>query len=477
MIPTSVLRMSLFTCLTLLSFSVISVEDEQALPPILDYYPDCPYHIIKLYKAGKKTDDPQSAEEVFKSLGKLREEAQRVGADALILIDKVLAQVSHPRSTNERQVAPLYRLSYQAELIKNCSGLSSKQGKLAPYNHQGKINLRDISTTIYRPALEITLPERDKLNHPEITDVEVSIDRGIYGLPLGSSYLTVLASLGEPSAEVLLLDGELIVGYGRRHWLHFQKNKLVKVHNHSTFLSSMILNSVPLRDFFDDYGWKINNTMAYRSTLEKIRETLKIQSPLDKNGRLRINKDGSTLILHFDSTKDLATDKKIHILNNFTLQTDAYAQQTVRPKKQARLLYRAVQQAYRSLQQEQDINWQTLANELEEPIAKVTLSVDEELRIYNNNLLINTKKSQVTSIHFVEQALLGFNPQNSLLEPWYLGNLVQGKSSAELANYFLQNASSYENEVEMEGEKYGLLLFFEDVKGKSSLYEAKLEIH
>lgn len=476
MLKIPVLRMCSFVCLTLLSLRVMSAQSEQELPPILDYYPDCSYQLIKTYKVGKQTDDPLSEDVIFKILKKLRKGAQQVGADALILVGKRLFQISPPKSTNVRQPVNIYKVSYQAELIKNCITVKSKQPKLAPYNHQGKITLRDISTTIYRPKVEITLPEKDRLNHPEITNSDVSISNGIYGIPLGASYLAVLEKLGDPSAEVLLLDQELIIGYGRRHWLHFQENKLVKVHNHSQFLSSMILNEVPLRDFFDDYEWRINNKIGYQTTLAKVREILNIDSQLDNNAQLTIHKGSSTLILHFDSIKDLYTGKETYILNDFTLQKDAYEEQSVRPLHKESFLYKAVQQAYLSLQQEQDINWQELANNLAEPIAKITLSVNHELRIYTNNLLISTKKSQLTGIHFIEQALLGNNPQNTSLEPWYLGDLVQGESSAQLAHYFLENAYSYDSEVEMEAEKYKLLLFFEDVNGQDSLYEAKLEL-
>ena len=454
----------------------MSAEDEQDLPSILDYYPNCSYQIIKNHKVGKQSDDPQSPAIIFKILEKLRKEAEQVGADALILVEKKLSQVSSPKSTNERQSANRYRISYEAELIKNCIAEKNTQAKLAPYNHQGKKTLRDISTTIYRPKIEITLPEKTKLNHPQITNREVSISNGIYGIPLGTNYLTVLERLGDPSAEVFLLEGEVIIGYGRRHWLHFQNNELVKVRNHSQFLSSMILNSVPLRDFFDDYKWKINDEIGYRTTFAKIKKIFNIDGPLDKKNNLETHQNGSILTLHFDRDKDHDTGKKIHTLSGFTLQKSSYKQQLISPQVQPSIVYKAIQQAYIALQQEQDINWQGLAGDLGKPLAKITLSVDSELRIYTTNLLVNTKKSQLTTIHFVEQALLEHNPKNTPLEPWYLGDFVQGKSEAQLENHFLENAYSYDSEVEMEAEKYNLSLFFEDINGQDSLYEAKLEL-
>jgi hypothetical protein len=470
------LRFSIFTCLTLFTGSAMPVENEQKLPPILDYYPNCSYQIIKNYKLGKQSDEPQSPAIISKILKSMRKEALEVGADALILVEKKLSQVSSPKSTNERQSANKYRISYQAELIKNCIGEKNRQTKLAPYNHQGKITISDISTTVYRPKMEITLPERAKLNHPQITDREVSISNGVYGIPLGANYLTVLEKLGDPSAEVFLLEGEMIIGYGRRHWLHFQNNKLVNVGNNSQFFSSMILNSVPLRDFFDDYEWKINDVIGYKSTLAKVKETLNIDSQLDNKDQLEIHQNGSKLILHFDREKDQESGKTIHILSAFTLQQSSYKQQGVRPQSQQAIVYKAVQQAYNFLQQEQDINWQELAGDLGEPLAKITLSVDSELRLYTTNLLVYTKNSQLATIHFVEQVLLQRDHKNTSLEPWYLGRFMQGKSEVQLEQYFLENAYSYDLEVEMEAEKYDLSLFFEDLNGQSSLYEAKLEV-
>ncbi|MFT5676018.1 MAG: hypothetical protein ACI808_001954 [Paraglaciecola sp.] len=460
----------------LLSRSVMSVEDGQDLPSILDYYPNCSYQIIKNHKLGTQSDDPQSSAVIFKILEKLRKEAERVGADALILVEKKLSQVSSLKSTNERQSANRYRISYEAELIKNCIAEKNTKAKLAPYNHQGKKTLRDISTTIYRPNIEITLPERAKLNHPQITNREVSISNGIYGIPLGANYLTVLEKLGDPSAEVFLLEGEMIIGYGRRHWLYFRNNELVKVRSNSQFLSSMILNSVPLRDFFDDYKWKINDEIAYKTTFSKIKKIFNIDGQLDKKNNFETHQNGSILTLHFDTDKDHDTGKKIHTLSGFTLQKSSYKQQEIRPQIQPSIVYKAIQQAYIALQQEQDISWQVLAGNLGKPLAKITLSVDSELIIYTTNLLVNTKNSQMTTIHFVEQALLEHGPKSTSLELWHMGDFVQGKSVEQLEQYFLENAYSYDLEVEMEAEKYNLSLFFEDINGRDSLYEAKLEL-
>jgi hypothetical protein len=469
-------RIFTFACLILLSHSAMSVQNEHKLPPILDYYPLCSYQLIKNYSAETRSTEPQSPEVISIILNELRKEAKQVEADAVILLEKELYLLSTPRSANERRRASVYRINYQAELIKNCTAETHTQAKLAPYNHQGLFAISDISTTVYRRKINITLPQRVKLNHPEITNREVSISNGLYGLPLGSDYSTVLEKLGDPSAEVMLLDGELIIAYGRRHWLHFQENKLVKVHNNSQFLSSMVLNTVPLRNFFDDYEWKINDKIGYRTTLATVRESLEIDSQLDANGQLKIQQNNSTLTLRFDSAKDLKTGKEIHTLNDFSLQKDSYKAQKKRPQIQESVLYQAVQQAYIALQQKHDINWQELADPLGEPLAIITLSVDAELRVYGMNLLVNTKKSKLTTIHFVEQALLDHNQKNTSLEPWYLGYFLQGQSVAQLEQYFPENAYSYDLEVEMEAEKYNLSLFFEEINDQDSLYEAKLEL-
>tara|TARA_R110000868_G_scaffold172031_5_gene407821 strand:+ start:104 stop:1531 length:1428 start_codon:yes stop_codon:yes gene_type:complete len=475
MLKILVLRISIFGYLTLHSLNAMSDPKEQGLPPILDYYPSCSYKIIKNHTLKYRAVDPRSPVAISKILRQLRHEAKQIGADALILVDKNVSQDAK-KSYEKKQSRDIYQISYEAELIKNCIVTQGKEPKLARYNNKGQWVINNTSWIVNRPAVEIHLPEKVTLNHPKITNSGVSINNGIYGIPLGANYLTVLEKLGDPSVEVLL-EGEIILGYGRRHWLHFQKNKLVKVNNNSQYLTSTPLNEVPLRDFFDDYEWKIRNKIAYNTTLEKVKEILDITDQLSGNDKLKIQQNGSSLTLHFESIKDPVIDTLTYVLKEFTLEKDSYKEQAASPPIQESVIYKAVEDAYILLQQEQAVNWQNLVDDLGEPLAKITLSVDSEVRIYSSNLLVKTTNSQLTTIHFIEQTWLGNILESKPVEPWRLGDFIQGQSTIQLERYFLENAYNYDGKVEMDTEKYNLSLFFDELSGTESLYEAKLEVY
>ena len=97
----------------------------------------------------------------------------------------------------------------------------------------------------------------------------------------------------------MIQEGELIIGYGRRHWLHFQENKLVKIQSTSPFFSQEILNKIPLRDFFDNDDWKINKQVPRESSFAEVKLALKLNTPLNKHNQLILQNQNNTLTLDF----------------------------------------------------------------------------------------------------------------------------------------------------------------------------------
>ena len=195
-----------------------------------------------------KTEKPLADKTRLSLLNKLRSKALSLNADALILIDKEINTAkSHGMGTAN---VSNYTVSYKAELISQCKENNRKKQKIAPYNHNGYkvLNINTLTTTI-ETTFTFTPPIKEKLNHPIITSKEISLKNGLYGVKLGSTHQQVIAAFGDPSLVLSLFKGEVVIGYGRNHWLHFQNNKLVKVQSKLSVISPTLLNMVPLRDF------------------------------------------------------------------------------------------------------------------------------------------------------------------------------------------------------------------------------------
>ena len=85
----------LFSFLLLLPKAVFA-ESDAVLPEILDYYPDCDYQVLTTYTVKSKVkaefrDGVKSfklPKSKIKLLKRIRKEAQEIGADAVILLNK-----------------------------------------------------------------------------------------------------------------------------------------------------------------------------------------------------------------------------------------------------------------------------------------------------------------------------------------------------------------------------------------------------
>ena len=103
-------------------FYIPAVSANGNLPPILDYYPNCSYKIIKNFTAKIKTEQPLIEKTKLTLLAKLRRKAKSLGADALIIINKEVNEVINAEKywgMKSTDIAK-YVVSYEAELVKQC---------------------------------------------------------------------------------------------------------------------------------------------------------------------------------------------------------------------------------------------------------------------------------------------------------------------------------------------------------------------
>jgi hypothetical protein len=449
------------------------------LPVILDYYPNCSYQIIENAVAKLETEQPFAEDTKLRLLNKLRKKAKKLGADALILIDKNAKKVMNTKKYYGSNSADItkYEVSYEAELIKQCEAHNKALEKLAPYNHQGNQTSKTlIAKTTIITKFVFTPPVKEKLNHPVINNSELSLINGIYGIKIGSQYQHVIKVLGDPSVILSESENELILGYGRRHWFHFQSSKLVKVESELSSLSPTLLNKVPLRDFFDENPWTIANKLTRQSTLNDVKSVLALDANLNKKNQLVLKNQNNIFTLNFSYRKSDENNAKVYFLDGFVLQDSSYEKPTYQAVDSSQVQFAALALALTELKYDQDTAWQSLNVKLGQPLGRITLSATSSIDIYNSNLLIKTRGEQLTNIQLVEP-LFNLGERSTKNMQWFLGEYTQGKSIEQLRALFPSDSFELDNRVEIDTELYQLTLFFDDSGDETSLYEAEMSFY
>ncbi|WDD99374.1 hypothetical protein [Thalassomonas actiniarum] len=464
----------------LLPPAIVSAQETEGLPPILEYYPDCAYQVVKTFSAKKQTRHQHSQEHLDWILKRLRREAQEAGADALILTDKKVQQAGHQAVNHGRKQFP-FSVAIKAELIRNCESKGSGELTATKIDGEGRRRLSTKLQTVKmeKKSMQFSFAQK-RLNHPKILNSGISLS-GVYGVNIGSSYQQVRELFGDPSVELRAHQDEVVLGYGRRHWLHFQSGRLVKVQSDSPLLSTEVLNEIPLRDFFDDFAWKLEDKAGYKAPLRQVKESLKITGSLDKKNQLTIRGESNTLILDFLSNKNGQTSAKSYSLKGFALQENGYRAQASGLLEQQQGQYQAIADIYAKLKQAQEpepeISWHWLSTRLGEPAGSIILSVDSRLNIYNQHLLVTIKDLELTSVAFIEQAFLSDKLGKNQVKPWHLGSFKQGARLEQLRAYFPDDAFELGDEVEITADNYSLSLLFSELDGEPALYEAKMKLY
>ena len=92
-------------------------------------------------------------------------------------------------------------------------------------------------------------------------------------------------------------------------------------------------------------------------------------------------------------------------------------------------------------------------------------------------MIVQTRGSELESIYFNEEVFLEDHNFFDDLGLWQLGPFIRGRSLEEITTYLPDDAYINDDEVEIETESYTLSLFFGDIDGENSLYQAELKFH
>lgn len=444
------------------------------LVPILNYYPDCEYKVIDTHVGDYKTEQRFLYETREQVLKEIKKEAIVNGAEAIIILDlKIKQRFKSSRGlANRSKYSSLYDIKYVTELIELCGNkkLSTKQ---TPFNSQLQRQLANSSKKI-NMSVKVKLPAKEKLYRPKITDAVISLEYGIYGMPLGTNLEDILAAFGDPSVELNSQRGEYIIAYGRKHWLYFQDSQLVKVESISPVLSVEILNKVPMLDFFDDEEWKVLG--KYSKNTDLVDMGIKPES-LNKKQQFVISNDKATLVMQFHYERDLETRKKRYSLAGFSLKKNTYDKTDNVISSVNGEHFEILKKLYDEGALTDEYSQSKLLAEMGSPLGRIILGQNTYINIYNDNLFLKAKGDLVQHVGLIEHSFADKGLRETSPEPWYLSEFTQGASLNKLRPLFSGDAFELGNMVEINTDSYQLSLYFDDEVENEPLYEAKLVFH
>lgn len=461
----------IFGCFSLFSLFAFSAVDEVNLPPILDYYPNCEYQVIKETSVIGMVKGQQMAKTTKRLLNQLQQKAIDAGANGVIIMDKKIEDIDVLDEKGGQQ-----QIRFFAELIVQCQQEKIAYKKSTPnvihqrftaYNHAG-VKAKSMMT------FKLTSAD-SRVSRPEVINTEISLANGLYGIKLGDSYQQVIKKFGEPNVQLTLLAEELIIGYGRHHWLHFQLDKLVKVQSTLPYLSASILNEIPLLDFFDANAWKINNKVGRKALLEDIYSELALDKPLNEKNQLVLNSQNKVLILNFIVSKNSHTHEKKYTLGGFSMQQSNYKESLMLPFDDQMIQNKAITQAYLTLVSNKNINVNKLVEQLGEAKGRIVLPRGVTINLYNQHLILKVKAAELVEIHLLEEVFI--NDAVNSKGAWALGDFIQGGPFEQLQKSFPDDAYESNYGIEIPSVGYSLFLLFDDYNKGKPLYEAVISVY
>ncbi len=253
-------------CAFLLACQLPALHAE-SLAPLVDLLPECKQADVVPLKTVLKVRNHnlwrfavlRDVPEVARYLQQIRENATARRFDA-VLVQKI-KQSEHKLPGNYSEVL------VQLELFRFCDGNNALSDKSADISGARQIKI-DLGSTQIKAAVSTVIKRQDAEAYRVIVppNHHLSLQEGAFGLKLKMTAEQVFALWGSPSADLTLVDGARLLGYGRRLWVYL--DPLVKaVFTDSEILSGIGRNLLEFHPEFDDKPWLVEGKVAYKTDM------------------------------------------------------------------------------------------------------------------------------------------------------------------------------------------------------------------
>ena len=470
--------------LALITFATYTNVKAEKLPPILDYFPNCEQSksetievesSISLKKGKAQSSSQEYAvkeseldEETTILLKTLQTKASAKDANALVLTHRILLDNPSRKSNG-------VLLKFRAQLISNCSDLTPNTDAPAPVNSLGK---RIMGNYNFKRdmVVQTTIDLSKNLHFPQVTEHTVSIKDGVYGVNLGDSVDKVKKALGDPSVELYILESEIVLGYGRKHWFYFQEGKLAKVDTEAFGLEATLLNEIPLRDFFDDQKWKIDGIYQNKAPSRTIQLDLGLTKQKVQDQTLKISNATSNFTYRFFAKADPYSGAKTYFLSGFTLQKIAYKPKPHMSFSGAKRQFEIINEVKERINNGQKINAPALLKSLGEYAAVINIDNKEKIVVFNPQLAIRVNGDRIERISFSDDFIDMRSSPNIKATPWEFGGLKFGQTVQQAKKEMGADGFDLNGSIEFESDYYQVELNYETKEDRKVLYAMNIYI-
>lgn len=452
-----------FTVFSMSSIFSISSIAQAAEVPVLEYFPQCNYQILDKraykYKVEKTNDSNVLTQENLSKamqilIGRMRSHAEELNADAILLVDREIEGVEEKTWTKNQDEHVL--VTYMAEIIKQCDNNSDTSRKPTPYDKFGapqkEITLGKVGG--WQQQIVFAMPSDQKRLEPELNSTEISIENGIYGVPLSTPFGEVIKIFGTPTLSMRINDKQQLIAYGRNHWFWFTNSKLARVATDSGIFTTEFINLLAFDDRFEQQEWQIEG---------KIRKGDKIPPELASNSA-----NNQTLNILSENYVDEDNQRTISKVIGFDI-----VQREFNALPQVELIDSQVFNNVIDTYIGSENRLQLLVSDLpQQPIAKIWRDSTTELLLFDNHIVVEATGNNVSKVYYLDKVLASQQSNG-----WQFNGIEQGQTLQHVMSFLGDDAFEFDGVVEFSGDKFQAELFFEKVNSEMRLYGAEVAIY
>lgn len=306
-----------FFILTTSPFSNVLAEEL----PILNWYPTCEYQVLDTVKDSffiKKRNNEYEKEKrqsgIALIMAQFKQKAKEINADAIIVTKKT---IRFEEQGNPRLQGNTHRFTFTADLIKNCHE-SGTPTEMTPYNEKGFNNIHTGTIELKTAPIVFRSNTDWSVAHTPPTSPIISLEQGIFNMPIGATLAQISQQWGAPSIAATLDQSLSTVGYGKWYWLTFENDRLIQAEYGSPWFTRNFLNYVASSDTFDLFRFQVTPEAGKGDSLQKIQSQLPLQAT-NESSIWTLKSQDATLHLQFGQYQQIDLSASVAQLDSFKL--------------------------------------------------------------------------------------------------------------------------------------------------------------